>query len=410
VSQLSWDFTAPAGPISVSELTRLVRSRLETDPDLQDVQVSGEVSNVSQPQSGHLYLTLKDAQASLRCVMWRPQVQRLRFVPKAGDLVEATGSIGVYEAGGQYQLYIQTIQPAGQGLLYQEYLRLKAALEAEGLFDPDRKRPIPTAPACIGIVTSPTGAALQDMLDTIRRRYPLAEVVLAPTAVQGMDAPKGIIRSLRLLADDGCAEVILLGRGGGSIEDLWAFNDEQVVRAIAASPIPVVSGIGHETDTTLSDFAADLRAPTPTAAAEVATPDRAELKALVAELETTLNRRVLIRVTDARWELSVRADRLRRETPSSRLANERQRLDERALRAGRASAALLDRAGLRLDSARSRLEAVSPAAVLLRGYSIVSTRDGAIVSSMNQTAPGDLLNVRVKDGDYPVIVTEPVEG
>jgi exodeoxyribonuclease VII large subunit len=410
MSQLSLDFAGPAGPVSVSELTRQVRARLESDPDLQDVQVTGEVSNVSQPQSGHLYLTLKDAQASLRCVMWKPQVQRLRFVPRAGDLIEAFGSVSVYEAGGQYQLYMQSIQPAGQGLLYQEFLRLKEALESEGLFDVERKRPVPAAPAAIGIVTSPTGAALQDMLNTIRRRFPMAEVLLAPTPVQGIDAPDGIVRGLGLLAEDGRADVILLGRGGGSLEDLWGFNDEGVVRAIAACPIPVVTGIGHETDFTLADFAADLRAPTPTAAAELVTPDRVEIKAALRETGSHLDRLVLDLVSGARLGLTVMSNQLRRETPAARLANERQRLDDRGLRAARAAGAILERAGLRAESVRGRLEAANPTAVLQRGYSIVTRSDGRIISTVDQVAVGDPLNVQVRDGAFDVVVSESTNG
>ncbi|HUF39878.1 MAG TPA: exodeoxyribonuclease VII large subunit [Anaerolineales bacterium] len=409
MSQMFLDFSASSKPVTVGELTRLVRTRLETDPDLQNVRVTGEVSNVSTPQSGHLYLTLKDAQASLRCVMWKPQVQRLRFTPRAGDLVEAQGGIGVYEAGGQYQLYMQSIQPAGQGALYQEFLRLKAALEDEGLFDPSRKRPVPTAPACIGIVTSPTGAALQDMLNTIRRRYPLAEVLIAPTAVQGIDAPPGIVRSLERLAADGRAEVILLGRGGGSLEDLWAFNDETVVRAIAACPIPVVTGIGHETDFTLADFASDLRAPTPTAAAELVTPDRLELQSALREIGEHLDRLAASLLFTLRQGCEAMDYRLERVAPTARLANERQRLDERSLRTARAAAARLDRTGLQLGSIRARLEAANPVGILQRGYSIVTGPDGAVIASVAQTTRGDRLNVRVHDGIYPVVVSKAAE-
>ena len=229
---------------TVSDLNRYLRELLESDELLQDVWVRGEVSNFTRATSGHLYFTMKDSSASLRCVMWRNTAIRQSFIPRDGDAIEVHGSISVYEAGGQYQLYADILRPAGEGVLYQEFLRLKARLEAEGLFDPERKRPIPPRPQRIGIVTSPTGAALQDILNTLKRRYPLAEVVLAPTPVQGEDAPQGIIKALQDLVRIANPEVIILTRGGGSIEDLWAFNNEQVARTIASSPVPIITGVG----------------------------------------------------------------------------------------------------------------------------------------------------------------------
>ena len=246
---------------TVTDLNRYLRQLLESDEHLQDIWVTGEVSNFSRPASGHIYFTLKDSSASLRCVMWRNTAQRQSFLPRDGEAIDVHGAISVYEAGGQYQLYADVFRQAGEGALYQEFLRLKAMLEAEGLFAPERKRPIPTRPNRIGIVTSATGAALQDMLNTLRRRYPLVEVVLAPTPVQGDEAPPKIVAALHDLARLANPDVILLARGGGSIEDLWAFNDEAVARAIAASPVPVITGVGHETDFTIADFVSDLRGP-----------------------------------------------------------------------------------------------------------------------------------------------------
>ena len=246
--------------LSVSDITRYLRSLMDEDPVLQNVWVQGEVSNFSRPSSGHLYFTLKDSSAALRCVVWRSTALRLRFALQNGLAVEAHGAISIYERDGQYQLYVDAIRPAGEGLLFQEFMRLKTRLEAEGLFDPDRKRPIPDRPRRIGIVTSPTGAALQDMLNTLRLRYPLVEVLVSPCAVQGEEAPAEIVRALQRLEAMG-ADVILVARGGGSLEDLWAFNDERVVRAIVDSPVPVITGIGHETDFTLADFASDLAPP-----------------------------------------------------------------------------------------------------------------------------------------------------
>ena len=262
---------------SVSEITRYIRDLLEEDGDLQDAWVQGEVSNFSRPTSGHIYFTLKDANSSLRCVMWRQTVLSQNYIPSNGDAIEINGSIVVYETAGQYQLYADLIRPAGEGLLYQEFLRIKAKLEGEGLFDPQIKRAIPPFPRKVGIVTSPTGAALQDVLNTIQRRYPIVDVILSPTQVQGDQAAQQIVAALNAINSLIDPDVILLVRGGGSIEDLWAFNDENLARAIAHSKAPVVTGIGHETDFTIADFVSDLRAPTPTAAAELATPNRLEL-------------------------------------------------------------------------------------------------------------------------------------
>ena len=242
---------------SVTDLTRHLRELLVSDDLLTDLWVIGEVSNVSRPSSGHVYFTLKDASASLRCVMWRNTALRQALLPRDGEAVEVHGAIDVYEAGGVYQLYADAIRPAGEGALFQEFLRLKARLEAEGLFDPGRKRPLPGLPQCIGVITSPTGAALRDILNTLRRRYPIAKVILVPTPVQGTEAPPGIVSALQEINRLAHPDVIILARGGGSIEDLWAFNDERVARAIGASAAPVVTGVGHETDFTIADFAAD---------------------------------------------------------------------------------------------------------------------------------------------------------
>lgn len=392
--------------VPVAELTRMIRDRLDSAPELQNVWVVGEVSNASQPNSGHFYFTLKDAQASLRCVMWKSQVQRVRFLPRSGDMVEVHGSISVYEAGGQYQLYADTLRPAGQGQLYQEFLRLKALLESEGLFDPARKRPVPAWPHTIGIVTSPTGAALQDMLNTLRRRFPLAEVVLAPSPVQGIDAPPRLADALRRLAEDASPDVILLARGGGSIEDLWAFNDEGVARAVAASPVPVITGIGHETDFTLADFAADLRAPTPTAAAEMATPDAAELQVTLGELDRQLHRAAAGVVTEKRWALTDARNRLLRHTPEVRLRNDRQLLDERAARLKRAFHNETRLRRLRFNALLARLQSANPATVLQRGFAIVTGPDGQVVRSTGDVHPGDRVHIRVRDGSLDAEIVQ----
>lgn len=351
-------FQAPSW--SVTDLTRYLRQLLENDEQLQDIWVLGEVSNFSRPSSGHIYFTLKDETSSLRCVMWRTAVIRQAFIPRDGDAVEVHGSLGIYEVSGTYQLYADLIRPTGEGILYQEFLRLKARLEAEGLFDTARKRPIPRWPQRIGIVTSPTGAALRDMLNTIRRRYPLVEVTLAPTPVQGEEAPAGIKAALKALNRLVEPDVILLARGGGSIEDLWAFNDEGVARAIVASRAPVISGVGHETDFTIADFAADLRAPTPTAAAELATPHQADLRQAIRDLLLRLERDAAARLALPRWQLNELDRRLLMASPAAQLRTDRQRLDE--LLHGSQVAVLhsLRLQRERLFGLKQRLEGLSP--------------------------------------------------
>jgi exodeoxyribonuclease VII large subunit len=391
---------------TVSDLTRYLRELLESDELLQDVWVKGEVSNFSRPASGHLYFTLKDSSASLRCVMWRNAVIRQSFTPRDGDAVEVHGAISVYEMGGQYQLYADLFRPAGEGALYQEFLRVKAMLEAEGLFAPERKRPIPARPTRIGIVTSRTGAALQDMLNTLRRRYPLVVVILAPTPVQGDEAPAGIITALHDLEKIAQPDVIILARGGGSIEDLWAFNDERVARAIAASPIPVITGVGHETDFTIADFVADLRAPTPTAAAELATPNQADLRLDLAELNDHLNRLLQSGTSELRWSFKELQNQLERNSPLNLIQTNSQRVDELDRRLAATTNHLLQLTRIQLISIQQHVAALNPMAVLERGYSIVTNLVGATITHVGQVATGDPLNVQVSDGDFDVHVTE----
>lgn len=385
---------------SVTDLTRYLRQLLENDEVLQDLWVQGEISNFSRPSSGHLYFTIKDSGASLRCVMWRNSAMRLQFSPRDGMAVEAHGVISIYEAGGQYQLYADTLRPAGEGALYQEFLRLKAKLEAEGLFDPERKRGIPPQPRRIGIITSPSGAALRDVLNTLRRRYPLVEVFFAPTAVQGEDAPLGIIKAFDLLNQLAQPDVILLVRGGGSIEDLWAFNDEGVARAIAASTAPVISGVGHETDFTIADFVADLRAPTPTAAAELAVPDQADLREALIELEERLERASMGTITDQRWHLQSLQNRLLFYSPLSRLQSERQQIDELANRANMAARHILALEAAQTQALIQRLLSLSPQAVLSRGFAILYDHLGQHIRSITQVSPGDKLRAELIDGSF----------
>ncbi|HLF74996.1 MAG TPA: exodeoxyribonuclease VII large subunit [Anaerolineales bacterium] len=389
---------------TVSRLTFYIRKLLEEDETLQDVWVQGEISNLSRPASGHIYFTLKDSSAALRCVMWKTSASRLGIPLQDGREVEVHGRIGVYEVSGQYQLYADQIRPLGEGALYQEFMRLKAMLEAEGLFAPERKRPIPALPRRIGIVTSGTGAALRDILNTLRRRLPLVEVILAPSPVQGSEAPPALVEAIQLLnyqlPDYQLPDVILLARGGGSIEDLWAFNDERVVRAVATSEAPVICGVGHETDFTLCDFAADLRAPTPTAAAELATQITVhDLAASISNLQSRLVSSTLSLIAERKSFLSSLTARLRYASPERRIQSERQRVDELARRA---YSSLLH--GVQLQSThvkgmQKRLAALSPLAVLGRGYAVVTRKDdGSVISRVAQVDSGEQILIRVSDG------------
>jgi exodeoxyribonuclease VII large subunit len=391
---------------SVTDLTRYLRDLLESDENLQDLWVEGEVSNLSRPASGHLYFTLKDSSAALRCVMWRNAVMRQTHLPGDGDAIEVHGSLSIYEASGHYQLYADLIRPAGEGQLYQEFLRLKAKLETEGLFDPQRKRAIPRWPQTIGIVTSPTGAALRDMLNTINRRYPPVKVVLAPTLVQGDEAPGGIISALETLNQLVKPDLILLARGGGSIEDLWAFNDEHVARAIVASQSPIITGIGHETDFTIADFAADLRAPTPTAAAELATPNQVDLRASLSELGKNIHNSMGNFLILQRRQLERQQNRLLLRTPLARVHRDQQHLDELSYRACTALSHTIEINRTRLTGLEMRLNSLNPQAILKRGYSIVTQLDGRLVHSVKQVQPDDNLQVRVSDGEFEVRVDE----
>ena len=386
---------------SVGDLTRYIRQVLESDYRLQDIWVTGEVSNISRPNSGHLYFTLRDEESSLRCVMWRPRVAHQTHMPRGGEMLEVLGQISVYEAGGQYQLYAERLRPAGEGARFAEFLELKARLEAEGLFDMERKQALPEWPNTIGVVTSPTGAALRDVANVLRRRFPLITLLLSPTQVQGEDATAGIINALEMLNQDGRADVLLLVRGGGSVEDLWTFNHEDVVRAIANSLIPIVTGIGHETDVILADFAADLRAPTPSAAAEVATPDGAILREDLSIQYSDLNRLFRGLLHRLRQSLEVLSTRLKLASPRTHIANWRQRLDELNSRSGTAIQHRMTLFQSTNASLRKTLHAVDPNTILARGYAVVTLIENEqVVRSVAQVNPGDPLRIRVQDGTF----------
>jgi len=391
---------------TVSTLTRYIRATLETDYRLKELTVEGEISNLSRPSSGHIYFTLKDSNASLRCVMWKSQAAQMIYRPRDGDRVEVRGSIGVYEASGQYQLYADSIRASGEGDLFREFTRLKAKLESEGLFDPARKRTLPLQPRRLCIVTSPTAAALRDILNVIRRRHPSLEVIICPTQVQGVDAPSQIVEAIDN-ANKLKPDVIIVARGGGSIEDLWAFNDEAVARAIAASPIPILCGVGHETDFTLADFAADVRAPTPSAAAEIATPDQSELIGDLRDLTNRLITAIESHIQDRRWALSAHLASLRGLSPRAALANSRQRLDDLQLRSFNAMSHILILERQRVNSASQHLTSLSPLAILDRGYAIVTRVDSTdVIRDASEVKAKEELDVRVSKGKFKVRVEQ----
>ena len=388
-------------PFTVSQLTGHIRRLFEDDAQLRDVWVEGEISSFSRASSGHCYFTLKDAGAEIRCVMWRNVANAQRELPQHGAQVLAHGAVSVYEARGTYQLYVDLIRPAGIGDLHRQFELLKARLEAEGLFDPARKRTLPAWPHRIGVVTSPTAAALRDILNVLGRRYPLVEVLLSPTQVQGDAAPPQIVAAIQALSARDDIDLVIVARGGGSLEDLWAFNDERVARAIAACRHPVVSGVGHETDFTIADLSADLRAPTPSAAAELAVPDRAELAAAVEGMATRLTGVMQGQVEERRATLVGHQRALRHLSPQVRLRSARQQVDDLiAIAADRLGHGLALRRE-RLAGLSARLESLSPLATLTRGYAIVRQAEtGTLVSSVTHVSPGDRLAVTVTDGTF----------
>ena len=394
-------FTQQPEAVTVSELTRYIREMFEVDYRLQDLWVQGEISNLSRPSSGHVYFTLKDSGAAIKCAMWRnsvtPNVQRLR----EGNAILAHGKINVYEVQGVYQLYVDAIQAAGVGDLYQQFEMLKAKLQAEGLFEPARKRALPVVAHAIGIVTSPTGAALQDMLNIIHRRWPLLRVVLSPAPVQGDDAPPRIIAALERLYRRNDLDAIIIARCGGSIEDLWCFNDESVARTIARSPVPTISGVGHEVDFTIADFVADARAPTPSAAAELITPDQEEIRSTLGDYAATLDAIMSDQIRQSRLRLQLDERALAHLSPRVKLANARQRLDETGSRLQDAVSHNLVLRRERVRSLGAQLNAYNPLNVLARGYAVVRKEaSGEVVRSVTQVTADERLTVRVSDGEF----------
>jgi len=390
---------------SVGDLNAYIRALLESNENLIDIWVSGEVSNLSQPRSGHIYFTLKDENAQVRCVIWRVHAVRLAGVLRDGMMIEAHGTVGVYEEGGQYQLYVDGMRAAGEGQFYQEFLRLKDALTREGLFDEERKRSIAKMPGVIGIVTSATGAALHDMLNTFRGRYPLAEVILSPATVQGDAAPEQIVDAIVRLNKYVKPDVIIVGRGGGSLEDLWAFNDERVVRAVAASKAPVISGVGHETDFTLTDFAADLRAPTPTGAAVAAVPDTMELADDLRGRQTLIEQLIRARLYDLHTTMLEMTMRMDHVSPESNIRQHMQKLDNASMRLNYIQEKFFGYHRKVLDVAFEKLSGYDPRYILQRGYSIVEDEKGNLVTSTKQVQLGVGIRAWIMDGVISADVT-----
>ena len=398
-------FNAPS-IFSVAQVSRYLKEVLETDDILQDIWVQGEISGCKTYSSGHCYFTLKDAEAQLACVFFK-QARLRSSAPdlRDGMAIAANGRISLYERDGKLQLYVEYVEPLGDGALFLRFEQLKARLEAEGLFDAERKRPLPPQPAVIGIVTSPQAAALRDMLRVLRSRYPLAEVILAPTLVQGVEAPASIAAALDLLNEQGEADVVIIGRGGGSIEELWAFNEEVVARAIARSRIPVISGVGHETDFTIADFVADYRASTPTAAAAAAVPDIEDWRGDILEKEQTLTDLVEEYLNDLSEQLERTQHDLQRASPQNMLDRRRQQLDETTARLQEYVQHILSLRSERLQGMALRLHSLSPLLTIARGYAIVRRdTDGTIITSIEQAQPGDTLTIQVTDGHIPVQV------
>jgi exodeoxyribonuclease VII large subunit len=398
-------FNAPS-IFSVAQVSRYLKEVLETDDILQDIWVQGEISGCKTYSSGHCYFTLKDAEAQLACVFFK-QARLRSSAPdlRDGMAIAANGRISLYERDGKLQLYVEYVEPLGDGALFLRFEQLKARLEAEGLFDAERKRPLPPQPAVIGIVTSPQAAALRDMLRVLRSRYPLAEVIFAPTLVQGVEAPASIAAALDLLNEHGEADVVIIGRGGGSIEELWAFNEEVVARAIARSRIPVISGVGHETDFTIADFVADYRASTPTAAAAAAVPDIEDWREDILEKEQSLTGLVEEYLNDLSEQLERTQHDLQRASPQDMLDRRRQQLDDMTALLQTHLQHIVSLRGERLQGMALRLHSLSPLLTIARGYAIVRRdTDGTIITSTQQAQPGATLTIQVTDGHIPVKV------
>lgn len=390
--------------LSVTQLNTYLKNKMDTDPLLSSVCVCGEISNYKVYPSGHHYFTLKDAESALRCVMFKGNAFSLRFRPDNGMSVAAVGRISVFPRDGAYQLYCTRMTPYGIGDLAAAYEQLKEKLASEGLFDRAHKKPIPRYPHRIAIITSSAGAAIHDMLRILGKRYPLSKVLLLPVHVQGAEAPPEIVGAIRYANKWQLADVIITGRGGGSMEDLWAFNDERVARAIYESEIPVISAVGHEPDVTISDFVADLRAATPSNAAELLAPDQAELKELLSAFESELLATVRSRLNEARQRIETLSHAAAMQSPQHLVQDKRLLLDLDTQRLSNAARTLLTNRKNRLTRLSAGLDAMSPLRVLARGYSVTTKEDGSVVTSVRQLDTSDRIRIRLTDGTVQAVV------
>ena len=388
----------------VAEVNQLVKQLLDGEPMLQNIYVRGELSNYKMYPSGHHYFTLKDADGALRCVMFRGQASRLRFRPENGMQVIARGRITVFPRDGAYQLYCDALTPEGAGDLAVAFEQLKAKLHAEGLFDPAHKKPLPRYPQRIAVVTSAAGAAVHDMIRILRRRYPIAKVILLPVRVQGTEAPPEIAGAIRYADRWKIGDVIITGRGGGSMEDLWAFNDERVARAIYDCETPIISAVGHEPDVTISDFVADARASTPSNAAEIAVPDQVELLRWLRGAGDRMVQCETGRLEAARQRLDNLASKRVMRDQMAYVQDKRMELAHLQQRLGDLSGALLSRRRQRFSALAAALDAMSPLKVLGRGYAVARSRDGTILKSGREVAPGDRVSVTLSEGGFDAVV------
>ena len=392
--------------LSITQLNEYIRSRMDADPMLGSVAVKGEISNYKMYPSGHHYFTLKDEGGALKCVMFKGNALRLRFRPENGMQVIAMGKVTVYPRDGAYQLYCTAMALDGIGDLYAAFEQLKKKLAAQGLFDPAHKKPLPKYPGTIGIVTSSAGAAVHDMLRILRKRYPLTKVVLLPVRVQGVEAPPEIASAIAYANHFKLCDLLIVGRGGGSIEDLWAFNDERVAYAIYQSQIPVISAVGHEPDVTISDYVADLRAATPSNAAELAVPDQDALYQTLDSISSAMTTALTRQIKGARQHLKVLSASPALQSPAGYLNQKRKNLELLKNRMGAAENNILHRRKQAYIGLTAKLDAMSPLKVLTRGYAMAQTESGEVLRSVTQVHPGDAITVTVSDGAFHAVAVD----
>ena len=387
------------GALTVTELNRYIKDLVDINPPLGDIYIKGEISNFKAHSSGHFYFSLKDSDSVLKAVMFRMSASRLGYMPQNGMKVVAHGRISVYERGGEYQLYADSMEPDGVGAMYMALEQLKAKLSAMGLFDESRKKPLPKIPSAVGVVTSPTGAAVRDIINVCTRRFPYARIRVYPALVQGDGAVDSVAAGIEYFNRCGGADVLIVGRGGGSIEDLWAFNSEKVALAVSRSRIPVISAVGHETDVTICDLVADRRAPTPSAAAELAVPETAELKQKFNNVITRETAVLMGRIDAKKKELDRLAASRVLTSPAASFEDRSVTVDRLSDRLARAQNNILEKKTALLKSGAASLSALNPMAVLSRGYGAVFAADGSVIKSVESLSVGDTVKLTLSDGD-----------